>query len=235
MTGLLVRWMRGPSPAAAPAPRADADLQRRAERLFWQWAVHAGVVLFTAWWLQARGLWRTLVEGDPSGISVGILLLSALVTLWCGQRSRALARQAAPGSPWRLAHQMERARDAALAPQLLADRTHGPHETAWWFCGATLKLGLLGTVVGFIVMASQIGATASFELDQIQTLLKQMTTGMAIALYTTLVGLIGNLWLGLQLMLLDRLGDRLAADILAGGAAAGATGAAGAAPATGAA
>jgi hypothetical protein len=218
MTGLLVRWLRGPrlpSAPAAPAPQADAGLPRRAERLFWQWAVHAGVVLFAAWWLQRRGLWRALVEGDPTGISVGITVLAALVTLWCGRRARELARQAEPGSPWRAAHRTDRARDAALAPQLLADRTHGPHETAWWFCGATLKLGLLGTVVGFIVMASQIGQTASFELDQIQSLLKQMTTGMAIALYTTLVGLVGNLWLGLQLMLLDRLGDQLAADILA--------------------
>ena len=39
--------------------------------------------------------------------------------------------------------------------------------------------------------------------------------GMAIALYTTLVGLIANLWLGLQLLLLDRTADRLVADILA--------------------
>lgn len=228
MTGLLMRWMRAPRPASAAvsaSAQADADLPRRAERLFWQWAVHAGVVVFTAWWLQVRGLWRALVEGDPSGISLGIAVLAALVTLWCGLRAREMARQAAPGSAWRSAHLADRARDATLAPQLLADRTHGPHETAWWFCGATLKLGLLGTVVGFIVMASQIGQTASFELDQIQSLLKQMTTGMAIALYTTLVGLIGNLWLGLQLMLLDRLGDRLAADILAGGAAAGAAGA----------
>lgn len=214
MTGLLLRWMR-PSQVGVPSPLADAGVAQRAERLFWQWAVHAGVVLFIAWWLQHRGLWRTLIEGDPSGISVGIAMLSALVTMWCGRRAHALAREAAPGSDWRRRHTAERAHDAALAPQLLADRTHGPHETAWWFCGATLKLGLLGTVVGFIVMASQIGATASFELDQIQILLKQMTTGMAIALYTTLVGLIGNLWLGLQLMLLDRLADRLAADILA--------------------
>ncbi|MBL8340632.1 MAG: MotA/TolQ/ExbB proton channel family protein [Rubrivivax sp.] len=225
MTGLLMRWMRGPRPggsgpgdaAARWVPRADFTVQQRAQRLFWQWAVHAGVVLFIAWWLQARGLWRALVEGDPSGISVGIALLAALVTLWCGLRARTLAHEASPGSTWRRLHAADRARNASLAPQLLADRTHGPHETAWWFCGATLKLGLLGTVVGFIVMASQIGQSGSFELDQIQTLLKQMTTGMAIALYTTLVGLIGNLWLGLQLMLLDRLGDRLAADILADG------------------
>lgn len=214
---MLLRWLR-PAPRALGAllPRADAGVAQRAERLFWQWAVHAGVVVFIAWWLQHRGLWRALVEGDPSGISVGIAVLSALVTLWCGLRARVLAQQAGAGSAWRSLHDLERAHESTLAPQLLADRTHGPHETAWWFCGATLKLGLLGTVVGFIVMASQIGATASFELDQIQTLLKQMTSGMAIALYTTLVGLIGNLWLGLQLMLLDRMADRLAADVLAG-------------------
>jgi hypothetical protein len=42
-----------------------------------------------------------------------------------------------------------------------------------------------------------------------------MTAGMAIALYTTLVGLVANLWLGLQLLLLDRMADRVVADILA--------------------
>ena len=54
-----------------------------------------------------------------------------------------------------------------------------------------------------------------------QKLLQQMTGGMAIALYTTLAGLVVNLWLGLQLLLLDRLADRLAADILADAAAVG--------------
>ena len=55
----------------------------------------------------------------------------------------------------------------------------------------------------------------SFDVDQIQALLTQMTAGMAIALYTTLVGLIANLWLGLQLLLLDRTADRIVADIVA--------------------
>jgi hypothetical protein len=209
-------WRRLPARERRAGAQADAALAQRAERLFWHWAVHAGAVLFLAWWLQVRGLWRTLVEGDPSGISLAIAALSLAVTLWCGHRAHALWRQAAPASPWRRAHAAESRRVPALAAQLLAERTHGPHETAWWFAAATLKLGLLGTVVGFVVMASRIGATASFELDQIQTLLKQMTGGMAIALYTTLAGLVGNLWLGLQLLLLDRLGDRLAADILAG-------------------
>jgi len=66
-------------------------------------------------------------------------------------------------------------------------------------------------------MSSQLGKSQSFELAEVQQLLQLMTGGMAIALYTTLVGLVANLWLGLQLLLLDRLADRLAADILADG------------------
>lgn len=199
-------------------PRADATVATLAQRLFWGWAVAAGLALFIAWWLQLQGAWRELVRGDPSGISVGIVVLSVLVTGWCGLRAWRLQGAALPRSAWRQAAAADHARSPEVAAQLLAERCHGPHETAWWFASATLKLGLLGTVVGFIVMATQIGAVPSFELDQVQVLLKQMTQGMAIALYTTLVGLVGNLWLGLQLMLLDRLADRLAADLLHGAA-----------------
>ena len=200
---------------ALPAARRQDGIEALAQRLFWAWAAMAGLALFTAWWLHTHGWWRELVTGDPSGISVAIVGLSVAVTGWCGRRAWLLQQQAAPGSAWRRAWRDEHARAPDEAGQLLAERSHGPHETAWWFAAAAIKLGLLGTVVGFIVMSAQIGRMPSFDLDQVQNLLKQMTAGMAIALYTTLVGLIANLWLGLQLLLLDRLADRIAADVLA--------------------
>lgn len=195
---------------------ARTDVAAIAQRLFWAWALLGGVALFAGWWLQVQGWWRELVAGDPSGISLGIVALSCIVTGWCGVRAWRLQTQAGAGSPWRSAYHADVQRGLALAPQLLSERTHGPHETAWWFAATAIKLGLLGTVVGFIVMATQIGRMPSFDLDQVQNLLKQMTQGMAIALYTTLVGLIANLWVGLQLLLLDRMADRIAADILEG-------------------
>jgi hypothetical protein len=187
-----------------------------AQRLFWMWAAAAGLAVFGTWWLQARGWWSRLVDGDPSGISTAILLLTLAVTAWCGRRAWWLQRQARPDSAWRAQHALERNRVPDLAAQLVSERSHGPHETAWWFAAGAIKLGLLGTVVGFIVMATEIGKLPSFDIAQVQTLLKQMTGGMAIALYTTLVGLVANLWMGLQLLMLDRMADRLAADILAG-------------------
>jgi uncharacterized membrane protein YecN with MAPEG domain len=197
--------MKSPTPVTALA-----------QRLFWAWAVQFGVVLFAAWWLHARGLWRALVEGDPSGISIGIVVLSMVVTLWCGRRAWQLQSQAADGSPWRTRYAQAMAQSPERAASLLSEHSHGPHETAWWFAASAIKLGLLGTVVGFIFMASRIGAMPGFDVDQIQALLKQMTGGMAIALYTTLVGLVANLWLGLQLLLIDRTADRIVADIVAG-------------------
>lgn len=207
---LLAYWRSPPL-----APRRDEGIAGLAQRLFWAWGAAAGVTLFAAWWLQQQGWWLRLIDGDPSGISVAIALLTLVVTLWCGRRAWWLQAQARPDSAWRRAHAADRQRTPDLALHLLAERSHGPHETAWWFAAAAIKLGLLGTVVGFIVMATQIGRMPSFDIDQVQTLLQQMTAGMAIALYTTLVGLIANLWLGLQLLLLDRMADRIAADILA--------------------
>jgi hypothetical protein len=200
-----------------PTPRRDPGIATLAQRLFWAWGASAGLALFAAMWLNSRGWWTRMVDSDPSGISAAIVLLSVVVTLWCGRRAWWLQAQAAPGSGWRRAHAAERARTPDLALHLLAERSHGAHETAWWFAAACIKLGLLGTVVGFIVMATQIGRMPNFDIEQVQTLLQQMTAGMAIALYTTLVGLAANLWLGLQLLLLDRMADRIAADILATG------------------
>lgn len=188
-----------------------------AERLFWAWALSAALVLFGAAWMQHRGLWQTLIQGDPSGISLGIVALSVLTTGWCGRRAWLLRQQAQGGtdSSWRAAWRADRRQAPDMAANLLSERSHGPHETAWWLAAATIKLGLLGTVVGFIVMATQIGRMPTFDIDQVQALLKQMTQGMAIALYTTLVGLMANLWLGMQLLLLDRMADRIVADIVA--------------------
>jgi hypothetical protein len=219
MMKALMGWRRQ-AHGGLPAPRVSDRVHTAAERLFWGWCALAGVMVFAAWWLQGRGVWRTMIDGDPSGISVGIVVLAVIVTGWCGMRARTLTHQATSKGTWRAAYVDALARDGVgqeAALQRLAEHTHGPHETAWWFAGAAIKLGLLGTVVGFMVMSLQIGRMPSFDFDQVQVLLKRMTEGMAIALYTTLAGLIANLGLGFQLMLLDRQADALAADILARG------------------
>lgn len=209
-------WL--PPRARVPLDRwGVSDAPAAARFLAGAWWLAGAVALFASVWLWRVGAWYELVVGDPTGISVGIVVLAWAVTLWAGTRVHRLLGECGPQGRWRAAYRDARAEGRPDAAALLSEATHGPHETAWWFAGACIKLGLLGTVVGFIVMASQLGSMHSFDIERAQELLARMTGGMAIALYTTLVGLVANLWLGLQLLLLDRLADRLVARIVDAG------------------
>jgi hypothetical protein len=200
----------------AKLPRAASA---HTERVFWMWALAAVTLGFFYAWLWRTGWWARLVVADPSGVSFGIALLTLILTGWIGWRVWRLRSEALPNSEWRKQYAHWLHSDPQRASELLAEISHGPHETAWWLAGSAIKLGMLGTVIGFIFMASFIGASPNFDFDQVQNLLKLMTQGMAIALYTTLVGLVANLWLGLLLLVLDRTADRLAADIVSSPAA----------------
>jgi hypothetical protein len=104
--------------------------------------------------------------------------------------------------------------DPSVCLQILSERAHGPHEMAWWINGVQLKLGLLGKVIGFSILALQLGQMDSFDPSQSARLLKNLTGGLGIALLTTMTGLAGNILLGLQLMRLDRFADALMADTM---------------------
>ena len=54
----------------------------------------------------------------------------------------------------------------------------------------SLKLGLLGTIIGFILMLQPIAELNDTSSDSLKLALSGMSSGMAVALYTTLTGLI---------------------------------------------
>ena len=91
----------------------------------------------------------------------------------------------------------------------LVAHTKGSHDLGWFMVDVLLKLGLLGTIVGFILMLGSVADTASLDVNTMQKVLKQMSSGMGTALYTTLAGLSGSMALGLQYLLLDKGADDL--------------------------
>jgi len=101
--------------------------------------------------------------------------------------------------------------DQQLLAQVMAEQARGQHETGWFVANSLVKLGLLGTVIGFVLMLAPVTTLESFDQSQVQNLLKQMTVGMGVALNTTLLGLVGTMLLGIQYLLLDRAADRLVA------------------------
>ena len=87
--------------------------------------------------------------------------------------------------------------------EALGDEIANGHALGHFLCDVLLRLGLLGTIVGFIFMLLPIAEMESFDAGMIQQLLTSMSGGMAVALYTTLAGLVTSTLLKLQYHVLD--------------------------------
>ena len=67
------------------------------------------------------------------------------------------------------------------------------------------KLGMLGTMVGFVLMLNSMGDLSDFDVDTLRGALQQMIAGMAVSLLTTIAGLIGGILLRLEYNIADAL------------------------------
>ena len=224
-------WQQIRRGAAATLTRVGSPAAARRgpieEPLWFEWAALAGLLVFATWLLGVRGVWSLLLSSDPTGLTLVICVVFAAATVWSGTRSGELQRQrrlmllareagdVGEREGWAAEYWRGLSlapRDAAAPLDILLEQTHGPHQTAWWVNGIQLKLGLLGKVIGFSILALHIGQMQGFDAAQSQELLKSLTTGLGVALLTTMVGLIGNIVLGIQLTRLDRFADSLVAD-----------------------
>jgi len=111
----------------------------------------------------------------------------------------------------------EPSRHADLGQQELLDaltlRLKSGIHGGWLVADTMLKLGLLGTVIGFIVMLGAVASLENYDVTTMQGLLTSMSGGMRIALYTTLSGMIAALLLAVQYQYLERRADGLIAEI----------------------
>lgn len=67
------------------------------------------------------------------------------------------------------------------------------------------KLGMLGTMVGFVMMLNSMGELADFDVDTLRGALQKMIAGMAVSLLTTIAGLIGGILLRIEYNIADAL------------------------------
>ena len=93
--------------------------------------------------------------------------------------------------------------DSTALLSAFGDELVNRHAFGHFASDALLKLGLLGTVVGFILMLLPVAELSEFSAPLMQQLLRSMSGGMAVALYTTLAGLVTSTLLRLQYHLLD--------------------------------
>ena len=85
-------------------------------------------------------------------------------------------------------------------------------EVGWFMSELCLNLGMLGTIVGFVMMLAGFDGLEISNQKSIQGLLSELGKSMATALYTTLVGLVCGQLLKLQTFILSLQINRLECD-----------------------
>lgn len=85
-----------------------------------------------------------------------------------------------------------------------AVKWRGETEFGWFLIDLILKVGFLGTLVGFIWMLASVSQHPVVDATSMQTILREMSFGMSTALNTTLSSLVAGILLSLPYYALGR-------------------------------
>jgi len=216
---------------------AKLPLETTDRRPLLLWMIFSGVSAFATVLLWHFGLFRRMVEADRSYLSSVIVLLYLVTTLHCLWRLVVVSREgdaarravahgetvATAGSPVPrgLIGEFVRAlaAKAALAPMRrpdptallrnLATRLRGPNRFGDFASDTLMKLGLVGTIIGFIMMLAPIATLDTADRGAIKVSMNLMSDGMAVAMYTTLAGLVASILVKIQYYMLEDATARL--------------------------
>ena len=75
-------------------------------------------------------------------------------------------------------------------------------------------LGLIGTVIGFIIALSGVDGSVSSNPEEVGKMVASLVKGMSVALYTTLAGSILSVWLNICYQILNNGANRLTSRII---------------------
>jgi hypothetical protein len=102
--------------------------------------------------------------------------------------------------------------DQTLLLRSLADRLRGSNGFGAFASDTLMKLGLLGTIIGFIIMLAPIATLDAADKVAMKSSMGLMSDGMAVAMYTTLAGLVGSILVRIQYYMLDAATQRVFSD-----------------------
>ena len=168
------------------------------------------LIIFSFYLLFQLDLIDLIINSDRSKISLIILVIYLLATLHWFYIAITLDKEISsidkPEKDTLIGRYLIKRNDLEKTPSLynlLEDELSNRHSIGYLIVDILLKLGLTGTVIGFILMLLPIGEIKDFDPQILQKLLSTMSGGMAVALYTTLTGLVTSMLLKFQYFLLD--------------------------------
>lgn len=170
------------------------------------------LALLGAAWL--KGWISIVLAGDTTGLVLVIAAVFLFGLASCGRRIWQTSaeinqvKQRRPGGANRIERYLAsvQGRDGharALAASALKLKLASRISSIRHLANSLVFLGLIGTVVGFIIALSGVNAEAASDVDAIGPMVSTLIGGMSVALYTTLVGAVLNIWLMTNYRLLE--------------------------------
>ena len=128
------------------------------------------------------GLVEKIAQKDDTYVSFLILCIFLVLSSWCGLKTRAVCK----------------AQDTGKWNDDFKKKAERWTEVGWFFSELSLTLGMLGTVIGFVLM---LGGFEQLDMNNVASMNSFITSfghGMSKALYATLTGIVCSILLKLQ-------------------------------------
>lgn len=205
------------------------------------WLIFTGLSLFAFFFCWFFGLAQQMLTADRTGISLLIVGLYVLSSAHCFWRVSNISREAAAAEVTsrfvrgdksgslptgvvsaHIAEVKQKASlqgggkiDQSILLRVLAEKLRGSNAFGAFAGDALMKLGLFGTIVGFIMMLAPMSGLDTENQAAVKASMSMMSEGMAVAMYTTLTGLVGSILLKIQYAFVDTATDRIFMDAAA--------------------
>lgn len=165
----------------------------------------AGIGFFLLAWI--NGWVARVIEADSSYVSFVILALFVFALISITRRVFIISHEldllhsnttaSARLEKYRLALKNSSSASRALEIRMFSRITHIRS-----IGNGLVVLGLIGTVIGFILVAAEVNVDTAQDVSQVGGLVGALLHGMGVAFYTTLVGAIFSLWLSVNYQIL---------------------------------
>ncbi len=167
-------------------------------------------LLGAAW---ARGWIDAVLTADDTGLSLGIFFVFLVGLAICAWRiweisaelEQAQARRPRAGSRsegYLVAIVGRDSGSRAIEASRLKLTVSARISPVQHLSNSLVILGLIGTVIGFIIALSGVDPSTAGNVDAITPMVAELIHGMSVALYTTLVGAVLHLWLKINFLML---------------------------------
>lgn len=160
----------------------------------------AFALLGAAWW---EGYVANVMEADKTGLSAAIFVvfLAGLgLSAWRAvQINREIAAFGRSDNASANQQTLSKNKPSSALRMRLAQRIAAIRHIA----NTLVLLGLIGTVLGFIIALSGVDPDNASDVSNIAPMVSTLIQGMSTALYTTLIGSILNVWLMANYQLLS--------------------------------